>query len=222
MEDYADRLTAERMRRVICGYEFSGTQRTELLREKITWSKLKKAAKLTETVEKIENLHGHEYDTIKKTMKNGELLVIGGRSIVEKVEGLGGFFTYCTLGDSVELDKLLNGDSLPPWKALGAMLFNMATSRAVDAGTVRESDGYLGEADGRHVWLIYRPDLEWLKSSAAALTLNRAEGIAAADRDKRHLVFAPALYVSQKMLSENNIPVEFVPLPFALYRIDQS
>ena len=27
---------------------------------------------------------------------------------------------------------------------------------------------------------------------------------------------------SQKMLAEQNIPVEFVPLPFALYRIDRS
>ncbi|HKL46117.1 MAG TPA: DNA methyltransferase, partial [Roseovarius sp.] len=40
MENYADRLTAERVRRVINGYAFTGTQRTELLREKLSWSKL--------------------------------------------------------------------------------------------------------------------------------------------------------------------------------------
>ncbi|MBC6404110.1 MAG: site-specific DNA-methyltransferase, partial [Hyphomonadaceae bacterium] len=43
MEDYADRLTAGRVRRVINGYPFKGTQKTELLREKITWTRLKKA-----------------------------------------------------------------------------------------------------------------------------------------------------------------------------------
>jgi hypothetical protein len=37
-EGYADTLTAERIRRVINGYAFSGTQREELYREKITWS----------------------------------------------------------------------------------------------------------------------------------------------------------------------------------------
>lgn len=42
MEDYADRLTAERVRRVINGYDFKGTQRTELLRESLTWTKLEK------------------------------------------------------------------------------------------------------------------------------------------------------------------------------------
>ena len=45
---------------------------------------------------------------------------------------------------------------------------------------------------------------------------------AASDPDKRHLVFAPARYVSQKLLDEQRIPVEFVPLPFALYRIDRG
>jgi len=54
------------------------------------------------------------------------------------------------------------------------------------------------------------------------LTLTRAKAFAATDSDKHHLVFAPARYVSQKMLAEQNIPVEFVPLPFALYRIERS
>ena len=65
MEDYADKLTAERVRRVIDGYEFSGTQRTELFRQKVTWSTLK-AGKSTDEVEKTENLFAHEYDKIKE------------------------------------------------------------------------------------------------------------------------------------------------------------
>ena len=222
MEDYADRLTAERIRRVINGYPFDGTQKTELLREKITWSKLKNSHKLMKNVEAIENLHGHEYDNIRKQVEVGELIVTGEKSVVERAEGLGGSFTYCTLGDPVELDKLLTGETLPPFEGLGAALFHMATNRALDPETVRESDSYLGEADGRHIWLIYKPDLAWLKSSEAALTLTRARAFASAAPEKRHLVFAPARYVSQKMLVDQNIPVEFVPLPFALYRIDRS
>ena len=77
MEDYADKLTAERVRRVINGYDFTGTQKTELHREKLNWSKLQKADKITDTVEKIENLHGHEYDKIKKSIQGGEFIVTG-------------------------------------------------------------------------------------------------------------------------------------------------
>jgi adenine-specific DNA-methyltransferase len=222
MEDYADKLTAERVRRVINGYAFTGTQRTELLRDNITWTKLKNADKLTEAVEAIETLHGHEYDTIKKTVKNGELIVTGEKAVKDKTEGLGGNFTYCTLGDPVELDKILSGETLPSFDGLGSVLFHMATAQAFDPAAMREDDFYLGTVEGQHLWLIYKPDLDWLKSPEAALTLKRAKDFAATDTDARHLVFAPARYVSQKMLSEQNIPVEFVPLPFALYRIDRS
>ena len=222
MEDYADKVTAERVRRVIKGYDFKGTQKTELLREKITWSKLQKAEKITEAVQAIENLHGHEYDKISKTVKDGELIVTGEKSVKERAEGLGGSFTYCTLGDPVELDKILSGKSLPTWESLGKILFHMATNKVIDTKKVRKKDFYLGEADGQHIWLIYKPQLEWLKSPDSALTLSRAKSFAKTDQKSKHLVIAPARYVSQKMLAEENIPVEFVPLPFALYRIEGS
>lgn len=136
--------------------------------------------------------------------------------------GLGGSFTYCTLGEPVELDRVLSGETLPPYDGLGSALFHMATSRALDASSMRSEDFYVGATDGEHVWLIYRPDLDWLKSPEAALTLSRAKTFAAHDPTKRHLVFAPARYVSQKMLAEAGLTVEFVPLPFALYRIERS
>ena len=222
MEDYANELTAERVRRVSRGYNFKGKQKTELLRHKVTWTKLKNFHKVLDEVQKVENLQGHEYEAIRKTVKDGELIVTGEVSVTERVSGLGGNFTYCTLGDPIELDNLLTGESLPLWGQLGAVLFNMATNRVVTPTASREADFYLGQADDQRVWLIYRPDLDWLKSPDAALTLSRAKEIAATDSDVRHLVFAPARYVSQKMLAEQRIAVEFVPLPFALYRIDRS
>lgn len=222
MEDYADRLTAERVRRVINGYAFTGTQRTELLRENLTWSKLQKADRLTEQVEKIENLHGHEFDRIKKEVKDGELIVTGEKRIEDRADGLGGAFTYCTLGDPVELDAILTGQDLPAFGALAGVLFHMATSQPLDPAQMDEGRAYVGQAGGTHVWLIYRPDLDWLKSPEAALTLSFARRLAEAQPDARHLVFAPARYVSQKMLDAEGLAVEFVPLPFALYRVERS
>lgn len=221
MEDYADKLTAERVRRVIMGYDFTGMQRTELMRESLSWSKLQKADRLTEQVEKIETLHGHEYDRITKQVKDGELIVTGERAVKDRTEGLGGGFTYCTLGAPIDLDAILQGTDLPAWDALGRALFHMATNTPLDAGQLDEGTGYLGQSDGQHLWLIYRPDLDWLKSPEAALTLSYARGVAGAKLGK-HLVFAPARHVSQKLLNDENVPVEFVPLPFALYRIERG
>ena len=171
----------------------------------------------------LENLHDHRFDHISKSIKDGELIVIGENNVKERAEGLGGTFTYCTLGEPVELDRVLSGEALPGFAALGSALFHMATNQAFDPAAMVEVEGYLGATEGQHVWLIYKNDLEWLKSPEAAFTLSRAKAFAAAKTDgKRHLVFAPSRFVSQKLLDEQKIPVEFVPLPFALYRIERA
>lgn len=227
MEDYADPLTAERVRRVINGYSYTGTQRDELLREKITWTKLRQGTRLLEQVTRLENAFGPSYDTVRKSITNGELVVTGEKKVEERAEGLGGTFTYCTLGDPIDMDSLLTGESLPSFEALASVLFHAATNAPLPTESM-ETDalgqpghGYVGEAAGVHVWLIYQPDLEFLKSSDAALTLAKARSIAET-REGRHVVFAPARFVSQKMLNDANLPVEFAPLPFALYRVERE
>ena len=148
--------------------------------------------------------------------------MMGIAGVAEKIEGLGGEFTYCTLGTPVELDRVLTGETLPEFEALGSVLFHMATNQAFEPARADIEKGYLGESGGQHVWLIYKPDIEWLKSPEAALTLNKAREYAEAFPKAKHLVMAPARYVSQKLLAEENLPVEFVPLPFALYRIERN
>lgn len=221
MEDYANDLTAERVRRVATGYDFKGIQKTELHRVKLNWTKLQNAQAFTDTVEKIENLHGHEYDRIKKSIDGGELVVTGEKKVEERAEGLGGTFTYCSLGDAIEMDTILTGENLPAYNQLGALLFHMATNRPLDAAGIDQDVSYLGESEDRHVWLIYKDDLDWLKSQEAALTLSFARRIADEKKDKPHLVFAPARFVSQKLLNEEKLQVEFAPLPFALYRVER-
>lgn len=223
-ENYADSLTAERVRRVIGGYSFQGTQRAELLKQSITFSDLKKADKLLAQIASIENLEGHRFDRIEKKVKDGGLLVEGVKAVTERVEGLGGGFTYCTLGDAIEMDKMLTGEALPSFEQLGALLFHMATNEVIDPAKVFEKDGhgYLGESAVFHVWLIYKPDMDFLKSRESALTLTKAKSIAMEKPGKRHLVFAPAKFVSQKLLDEEKVPVEFAPLPWALYRVERG
>ncbi len=222
MEDYADRLTAERVRRVIKGYDFTGTQKTELLREKLNWRALEKADDLRHRVEAIENLHGHEYDRIRKEVSGAELIVTGEKAVAERTEGLGGEFTYYTLDEAVELDRILKGDGLPSFTALGAVLFHMATSQVADEAAFRPGDFHLGQWGGTMYWLIYRPDLHWLQSAEAALTLGFAQSIAKRHPDNQHVVFAPARHASRRMLEQKGLKVEFAPLPFALYRVERG
>ena len=233
-EAYADTLTAERVRRAINGYAWSGTQRETLLEEKITFTQFKKSDEWLAKIEALKATEGFaegdladrgttrakRFDKLNVKIIDGVLRVEGERRISERAPGLGGEFTYCTLGEPVDLEKLLSGERLPAFDALGAWLFHTATGGTVAPVPKGAPPWYLGEAQNRHVWLVYQPELAFLKSPEAALTLSLAKRLQAWGREqgggKGHLVFAPAKYMSNKQLLE--FGVEYAPLPFALYR----
>ncbi|HOM11789.1 MAG TPA: site-specific DNA-methyltransferase [Rubrivivax sp.] len=241
-EDYADTLTAERVRRAINGYAWAGTQRETLLEKKITFTQLKQADKLLAEVEAIKVREGlaqgdladrggrddqapHRFDAIEAKVDDGVLRVEGVRRVSQHAPGLGGSFTFCTLGEALDLERMLSGERLPAAEALGAWLFHTATGGTLRSAPKDAPPWFLGQTDDRHVWLVYRPELAFLKSTESALTLSRAREFAAwgaahdeaAGRPRRgHLVFASAKYLSHKQLKEHGI--DFAPLPFALYR----
>ena len=246
-EDYADRLTAERVRRAINGYAWEGTQRETLLEEKITFTQFKKADEWLARVDAIKRAEGladegsgqgdlveqaapkatqrKRFDKIEAKMVEGVLRVEGVKRVSEMAAGLGGSFTYCTLGEAVELEKLLSGEKLPAFDALGAWLFYTATGGVLPPVPKQAPAWFLGEAKDRHVWLVYKPELNFLKSPEAALTLSLAKQLQAwgltedarhGRKPLRHLVFAPAKYLSNRQLQEHG--VDYAPLPFALYR----
>lgn len=218
-EEYADALTAERLRRVIKGYPYAGTQREELHRENITWSTFeKKQAKVLEHIASIENLHGHEYDNIKKQIKDGVLTVTGERKVNDTAPGLGGSFTYCTLGEPIDIESLLTGKGLPGFEALARYVFYTATGQSLEKVNKPAPDGLIGETELFRVHLFYQPEREWLRSNDAALNAERMAAIEKGTRDgKRAIVFAVAKFMSQKELTARHI--EFCQLPYAVHRI---
>jgi len=218
-EDYADALTAERVRRVIKGYPYTGTQREELHRENITWSTFeKKQAKVLEHIASIENLNGHEYDKIKKQIKDGVLTVTGERKVEKTAPGLGGSFTYCTLGEPIDIESLLTGKGLPSFEALARYVFYTATGQSLEKVGKPAPDGFIGETDLFRVHLFYQPEKEWLRSNDAALNAERVTAIEKSNKSgKRAIVFAVAKFMSQKELTARR--VEFCQLPYAVHRI---
>ena len=161
-EDYADKITAERVRRVI-----KGVPKT-----------------------KDENL------------KNG----------------LGGSFTYCTLGDEISPEKMLTGENLPDYETLARHLVYTATGQAPDKiRKTKDKDDFFYETSDRLFYLIYEPDLAFLRSADSALNSDRAERIAKQTKKKKKtaVVFATHKFMGQKELSQMGIT--FCGLPYGMY-----
>jgi len=218
-ESYADKLTAERVRRVITGYPFKGNQRQEIFKDKITWSSFeKKHTELLEMVSKLEMKHCNDFDKISKEIKDGVLIVTGERKVDEFAPGIGGSFTYCTLGEPIQIESLLTGEAMPSFDALARYVFYTATGQSLETVAKASADGFIGETDLFRIHLFYRPDSDWLRSNEAALNADKVAAIAKNNTTKkRTIVFAVAKFMSQKDLTEKRI--EFCQLPYAIHRI---
>ena len=134
-------------------------------------------------------------------------------------DGFGGSFTYCTLGRPIELEAMLSGDALPGYSALAAYVLHTASGISAGAGDLEpgSEDGLFYETDEINYYMLYRPDLEWLRGNEGVLNEARARRIAAECRalKRKAIVFAPARYISQRNLSPMRIT--FCQLPYELY-----
>lgn len=218
-EEYADTLTAERVRRVINGFAFTGTQREELYREKITWSQFaRNQQQILRQVEHFEKKAAASFDRVKKEIKDGVLTITGERTIEEKMPGLSGSFTFCSLGQPIEVESLLTGQGLPTFEALARYVFYTATGRSLADIAKPSADGFIGETELFRIHLFYLPDPAWLRSNEAALNVERVTAITKGNKSgKRAIVFAVAKFMSQKELTGQRI--EFCQLPYAVHRI---
>lgn len=159
-EDYADSVTAERMRRVIKGVP--GAQ--------------------------------------DKSLK----------------EGLGGSFTYCTLGDPIDVESILTGESLPKYSVLAAYLLHTARVR-LQSGELHplNEDGLFYSDEDADYYLLYKPDIEWLRSNEAILKEETAKRIH--DIGKEALVFAVDKYMGQRYLTD--MKITFCQIPYEIHRL---
>jgi len=81
----------------------------------------------------------------------------------------------------------------------------------------KNEEGLFYSDDKHDYYLLYKPDLEFLRSNAAILNLARAERIRDASREngKKALVYAAGKYVGQAMLT--GMGITFCQLPDALH-----
>jgi len=156
MEDYADKITAERVRRVIKGVP---------------------------------------------TSKNFK-------------EGTGGTFSYFELGEPIEMESILRGENLPSYEEFAKYLFYTATGEEFDPSKINEETNYIGTSKDYEIYLFYKPDIDYLKSTA--LTLDRAKSLGK-HKGKKRLVFAPAKFVDNHTLTD--LRIEFSQLPFEIYKL---
>ena len=136
-------------------------------------------------------------------------------------KGLGGSFTYCTLGKEMNEENLIKGKSLPTYQDLSNYVYYIATGKNLNKVQENE-DFYIGKsAKNTAFFVIYKPNVNFLRSKESALNLDRKEQIKKIMNQKnckKAVVFASIHYFD----SANELAKEgiiFCQLPFAIYRV---
>jgi len=134
--------------------------------------------------------------------------------------GLGGSFTYCNLGEEISAVNLLKGKNLPDYKQLAEYVFYTATGESLSKVFKANPAWFIGESSAYRFHLIYKPDLDFLRSKESALHEDLAETIKKFNRQskKTSLVFAPAKYITQKELLKD-YGIQFCQLPYDIHKI---
>ena len=134
--------------------------------------------------------------------------------------GFGGSFTYCTLGEPIDLEGMLTGENLPEYGELAAYLLHVSAGVSVGAADLQpqNDDGLFYSSDSKNFHLLYQPSAESLKNNGAMLYEDRALRISHAAREagKKAVVFGPGKYIGQRDLS--NMGITFCQLPYEMHR----
>ena len=140
-------------------------------------------------------------------------------------EGLGGSFTYCTLGEPIDMEKMLTGEGLPEYSALAAYLLHVSagiSASETELGPQDEEGLYYRDGQTQTAYyLLYKPDLEYLASNEAMLDEHRARRIRDANRPhgRKAIVFGAGKYIGQRDLTDMGIT--FCQLPYEMRRTGQ-
>lgn len=158
-------------------------------------------------------------DTV--TAKRVRQVITGSRNAKEPAlkQGLGGSFTFCELGKPITVEGMLTGQTLPEFSTLAAWLLHTVTGVSVGTTQIRAKgdDGHFYSDDRRDYYLLYRPELDWLRSQDAVLNETRARRIGAATTNgKESIVFAAAKYMSQRELTSEH-RITFCQIPYEIH-----
>ena len=134
-------------------------------------------------------------------------------------EGLGGSFTYCTLGEPLDIEAMLTGEKLPTYTALATNLLFTASGVSIKDVTLdqKNDDGLFFSDDKNDYYLVYKPDLEYLRSNEAILNMEHAKRIqdSSYTNGKKAIVYAAGNHIGQRELTKMGIA--FCQLPYAIH-----
>lgn len=204
MMDYADSITAERVKRVIDGY--TQDQEVVLFDEEITTSNLERGAELLAEAKAVAKDAKGKYSSVKKpVMEDNHLKVVAVNKAKDAVPGTGGDFTFYDLGEMLllpngNLNENVSADKIREY------VYYMETKEALSEGS-NGNPYYMGASRGAAYYFYYEKE--------AITTLDYDFLATIPERADNYIIYADLCTIPTEELAKHSITFKKIPRDIA-------
>ncbi|TGY55294.1 site-specific DNA-methyltransferase [Parabacteroides distasonis] len=201
--DYAETITAERVRRVAQGYSFKGKKEEEIYCKKLTSKNILKAKELLKEAFDAIEVHKDKYEKIGKPKIDDNCLKVIGTKIYDgQMPGLGGAFDYYELGLPLfDENGFLNEEV--ETKKIREYIFYSETRLPLVENEQYKATYLLGEYNRTDYYFYYEPKLETtFGPDSLDIIVRKADS---------YIVYADICLFSKEELTKMNIIFKKIP-----------
>ena len=204
MMEYADSITAERVKRVIDGY--AQDQEIVLFDEEITVSNLEQGAELLAEAKAVVKEAKSKYSSVKKpTMDGNHLKVVAVNKAKDAVPGTGGSFTFYDLGEALLLPNGNLNENVSVDK-IREYVYYMETKESM-VGVSNGNPYFMGNSRDAAYYFFYEKD--------AITTLDHDFLATIPERADSYIIYADLCTIPAEELAKYNITFKKIPRDIA-------
>ena len=203
MMDYADTITAERVKRVMTGYPYKGEKKEEIYSKKLTPKNITQGDKLLAEAQAKADDEAKNYTKVSKPkIQDNCLKVIGTIVTDEKMPGLGGAFDYYELGPSLfDKDGFLNEDVGED--AIREYVYYSETRQHLTRQRQESSKYLLDTFGGTAYYFYYEPH--------CMTSLDFKSPLHIAEKADQYIIYADVCYLPDDYMRKHRIIFKKIP-----------
>lgn len=203
MMDYADTITAERVKRVMTGYPYKGEKKEEIYSKKLTPKNITQGDKLLAEAQAKADEEAKNYTKVSKPkIQDNCLKVIGTIVTDEKMPGLGGAFDYYELGPTLfDKDGFLNEEVGE--EAIREYVYYSETRQHLTRQRQESSKYLLDTFGGTAYYFYYEPH--------CMTSLDFMSPLHIAEKADQYIIYADVCYLPDDYMRKHRIIFKKIP-----------
>ncbi len=202
--DYADSLTAERVRRVARGYSYRGKEVEEIYAHKLTLSNLKNYTKYLEEAKAVTEARRAEFTKISKPIIKDDSIKVFGMHIYDgEMPGLGGSFDFYEVGEPLFMEDGMLNEAVDE-EAIRRYVYYTETQRPLTRRRNGQDDYLLDMIQSTAYYFYYQRH--------ETTILNRETlGQIVKEKQSQHIIYADVCHLEEEFMQTNHIIFKQIP-----------